>query len=118
MSNVECLREGRADGRLLDSPGPCGYKPFRQGTGVRVCPLPRLFPSSCVSLGWWPWSSRNRAAERGLLLITKSHSPSHSVRSFGKSGNLGGEYQQGADGGGVWGSRTANVSCMWMGMWT
>lgn len=81
--------------------------------------LPRLLPSSCVSLGWRPWSSaRNRAAERGLLLITKSHSPSHPVRSFGKSGNLDGEYQQGADGGGVWGSRTANVSCMWMGMWT
>lgn len=62
--------------------------------------------------------ARNRAAERGLLLIAKSHSHSHQVRSFGKSGNLGGEYQQGAGGGGVWGSRTANVSCMWMGMWT
>lgn len=80
MSNVECLREGRADGRLLDSPGPCGYKPFRQGTEVRVCPLPRLFPSSCVSLGWWPWSSEEprggaRPAAHRQKSLTQSPSP-------------------------------------------
>lgn len=52
--------------------------------------LPRLLPSSCVSLGWRPWSSaRNRAAERGLLLITKkslTQSPSPLLREVREPG--------------------------------
>lgn len=73
LSNVQMFegKVGRMEG-CSDSPGPCGYKLFRQGTRLNVC----LWLSLVYAVGGLD-QARNCAADRDLCALAHPLGPLH-----------------------------------------